>query len=310
MNQHWNACDCHGPISPWCCAAARPVSLAALGGLWPKTGVPGQSAFRRSPTTRPAKRVIFLFMHGGRRRSTRSTTSRCLRHGKPLPFASRGSYRARRATCWLRPGSSTNTAAARLGERAVSAWPRSTIWLIRSMHASNSRHGGACSNCTPAAIRCSPQHGLVDHLWPGYREHDLPGFITIAPRLRTAREQFTPSCPRPTRARRWAMPASFRSGQDSVHRGQPVNRARPAAGTRSAATDGNRPPGAPPGTRAEAHRFVRAGFACSRGFKLQDISDESRDDEAVWLGRRQDEELWSAMPDGDALPSRRAGSCR
>ena len=131
-----------------------------------------------------AKRVIFLFMHGGPSQvdtfDYKPTAQRD--HGKPIPFARPKWSRARPSTFFSPPGDLSNTARAARG--LVNYSPKSPSVRTTSVHQIHAwikpRHGGACLSCIPAPNFHPSQHGILDYLWLG-SENSMPGFLTICP---------------------------------------------------------------------------------------------------------------------------------
>ena len=95
MNAHWHACDCNRPLSRremLRTSGAGFASLARTGLLAEEAAAAGRSdpLAPRPPHFAPrAKRVIFLFMHGGPSQVDTFDYKPLLArdHGKPLPFA-------------------------------------------------------------------------------------------------------------------------------------------------------------------------------------------------------------------------------
>jgi hypothetical protein len=136
-----------------------------------------------------ARRVIFLFMHGGPSQVDTFDYKPLLRrdHGKPLPFA--------------RP----RVVSSETGNLLASPWKfrqhgQSGLWvselfphvgacsddlcLIRSLHGSNSRHGGALLELhTGSDTFVRPSVGSWIAYGLGTENQNLPGFITICPTL-------------------------------------------------------------------------------------------------------------------------------
>src|SRR5437868_3295943 len=167
----------------------------ALAGLLAETQtqavpVPADPLAPRPPHFRAkARRVIFLFMHGGPSQvDTFDYKPRLQRDdGKPLPFA--------------RP----RVVSSQTGNLLRSPWKfkqhgRSGAWVselfphlaccvddlcfIRSMHGSNSRHGGALLELhTGSDTFVRPAMGSWVAYGLGTENRDLPGFITICPTL-------------------------------------------------------------------------------------------------------------------------------
>ena len=136
-----------------------------------------------------AKRVIFLFMHGGPSQVDTFDYKPLLErdHGKPLPFAkprvvsSETGNLLRSPWKFKRHGQS--------GTWVSELFPHvarcvDDLCMINSMHGSNSRHGGALLELhTGSDTFVRPSMGSWITYGLGSENQDLPGFITICPTL-------------------------------------------------------------------------------------------------------------------------------
>ncbi len=136
-----------------------------------------------------AKRVIFLFMHGGPSQVDTFDYKPLLQrdHGKPLPFAK------------------PRVVSSQTGNLLASPWKfkqhgESGMWvselfphlskcvddlcMINSMHGSNSRHGGALLELhTGSDTFVRPSMGSWITYGLGTENQNLPGFVTVCPNL-------------------------------------------------------------------------------------------------------------------------------
>ena len=142
----------------------------------------------RSPHFAPrAKRVIFLFMHGGPSHIDLFDPKPRLDRddGKPLPLKSARLQNAKRGNLMRSPWSFK-----RYGDSGI---PMSRLWrhlpdvadelcMIHSVCETNAAHGAACMKLhtgDDALVRPSMGAGISDGL--GTDTQNLPGFITICP---------------------------------------------------------------------------------------------------------------------------------
>jgi hypothetical protein len=136
-----------------------------------------------------AKRVIFLFMHGGPSQVDTFDYKPLLErdHGKPLPFSKPRVFSSTTGNLLKSPwrfkqhGESGAWISALFPEVAKCA---DDLCIINSMHGSNSRHGGALLELhTGSDTFVRPSMGS----WIGYglgtENQDLPGYITMCPTL-------------------------------------------------------------------------------------------------------------------------------
>ncbi|MGD9646297.1 MAG: DUF1501 domain-containing protein [Pirellulales bacterium] len=136
-----------------------------------------------------AKRVIFLFMHGGPSQVDTFDYKPLLErdHGKPLPFAkprivsSQTGNLLRSPWKFARHGQSGLWASELFPHLARSI---DQLCFINSMHGSNSRHGGACLELhTGSDTFVRPSMGSWITYGLGTENQDLPGYLTVCPTL-------------------------------------------------------------------------------------------------------------------------------
>lgn len=163
------------------------LALAALLG---GTSQAGQTPFEPQPHFTPkAKRVIFLFMHGGPSHMDTFDYKPQLQKdsGKPLPFDKPKIFSAQTGNLLGSPWKFK-----RHGESG--AWVSELfphvagcvddLCIINSMYGSNSRHGGALLELhTGSDTFVRPSMGSWITYGLGSENQDLPGFITVCPTL-------------------------------------------------------------------------------------------------------------------------------
>lgn len=144
----------------------------------------------KSPHFEPrAKRIIFLFMHGGPSQVDTFDYKPLLErdHGKPLPFSKPRVFSAQTGNLLKSP-----FAFQQYGESG--AWVSDIfphvgrlvdqLCIINGMHGSNSRHGGALLELhTGSDTFVRPSMGSWITYGLGTENQDLPGFITMCPTL-------------------------------------------------------------------------------------------------------------------------------
>ena len=136
-----------------------------------------------------AKRVIFLFMHGGPSQVDTFDHKPLLErdHGKPLPFArprvvSSKTGNLLRSPFRFRKHGESGTAVSEVFPHLAGCVD--DLCMINSMHGSNSRHGGALLELhTGSDTFVRPSMGSWITYGLGTENQDLPGFITISPNL-------------------------------------------------------------------------------------------------------------------------------
>jgi hypothetical protein len=136
-----------------------------------------------------AKRVIFLFMHGGPSQVDTFDYKPLLErdHGKPLPFAKPRVFSAPTGNLLKSPfkfqqygqsGAWVSEIFPHLAQRV------DDLCIINGMHGSNSRHGGALLELhTGSDTFVRPSMGSWITYGLGTENQDLPGFITMCPTL-------------------------------------------------------------------------------------------------------------------------------
>jgi hypothetical protein len=176
--------------------------LLALAGLMQDAGVlataesaTGNPASADPLAPRPphyaprARRVIFLFMHGGPSQVDTFDPKPLLDrdHGKPLPFAkprvvSSQTGNLLRSPWKYRPYGQSGIEVSELFPHVGGVVD--DLCVINSMHGSNSRHGGALLELhTGSDTFVRPAMGSWITYGLGTENRDLPGFITICPTL-------------------------------------------------------------------------------------------------------------------------------
>jgi hypothetical protein len=134
-----------------------------------------------------AKRVIFLFMHGGPSQVDTFDPKPMLDRddGKPLPFAKPRVVSSATGNLLRSPFRFARHGAS--GIAVSELFPHlagcvDDLCVIRSMHGSNSRHGGALLELhTGSDTFVRPSMGSWITYGLGTENQDLPGFITICP---------------------------------------------------------------------------------------------------------------------------------
>jgi hypothetical protein len=195
MNAHWNDCDCHRPLTrrEMLRTSAAGFASLALGALAAQEAL---AAGRTSPLvpklphfTPKAKRVIFLFMHGGPSQVDTFDYKPLLDrdHGKPLPFAKPRVVSSETGNLLRSPWKFQQHGQS--GAWVSELFPHTAgivddLCFVRSMHGSNSRHGGALLELhTGSDTFVRPSMGSWITYGLGTENQDLPGFITVCPTL-------------------------------------------------------------------------------------------------------------------------------
>jgi hypothetical protein len=160
----------------------RPLSKRPLGG--------GDSVLPKAPHFAPrAKRVVFLFMHGGPSQVDTFDHKPLLQrdHGKPLPFAKPRVTFAETGNLlgspfrFARHGDS--------GQWVSELFPHvarcvDQLCFVKSLHGSNDAHGGALLKLhTGSDTFVRPSIGSWVLYGLGTENQDLPGFVSICPTL-------------------------------------------------------------------------------------------------------------------------------
>ncbi len=196
MNEHWNSIG--EPVM------SRRDLLRRSGGGFAALALAGLMAEearaethdRRNPLApreghfpASAKRVIFLFMHGGPSQVDTFDHKPLLErdNGKPLPFAkprvvSGKTGNLLRSPFRFRKYGESGIAVSELFPHLAGCVD--DLCVINSMHGSNSRHGGALLELhTGSDTFVRPSMGSWITYGLGTENQDLPGFITICPNL-------------------------------------------------------------------------------------------------------------------------------
>ena len=150
---------------------------------------PGPLLPKPSQFEAKAKRVIFLFMHGGPSQVDTFDYKPLLErdHGKPLPFAKPRVFSASTGNLLKSPFKFQQYGQS--GAWVSDLFPHvakhvDDLCMINGMHGSNSRHGGALLELhTGSDTFVRPSMGSWITYGLGTENQDLPGFITICPTL-------------------------------------------------------------------------------------------------------------------------------
>ncbi len=175
--------------------SAAGFGSVALAGLLAEqaaaTGAPSLSPLAPRPPhfAARAKRVIFLFMHGGPSHIDTFDYKPLLErdHGKPLPFAKPRVVSAPTGNLLKSPWRFRQYG--ECGAWVSDLFPHvggivDDLCMIHSMHGSNSRHGGALLELhTGSDTFVRPSMGSWITYGLGTENADLPGFITVCPTL-------------------------------------------------------------------------------------------------------------------------------
>lgn len=144
----------------------------------------------KSPHFRPrAQRVIFLFMHGGPSQVDTFDYKPLLQRddGKPLPFSKPRVFSSQTGHLLKSPWRFRQYGES--GAWVSELFPHvakcvDDLCIVRSMHGSNSRHGGALLELhTGSDTFVRPSMGSWITYGLGSENEDLPGYITICPTL-------------------------------------------------------------------------------------------------------------------------------
>ncbi len=164
--------------------------LALLGLLGEEASANGDPLAPRAPHFEPrAKRVIFLFMHGGPSQVDTFDYKPLLErdHGKPLPFArprvvSSETFNLLKSPWKFQQHGQSGIWVSELFPHFAKCVD--DVCMINSMHGSNSRHGGALLELhTGSDTFVRPSMGSWITYGLGSENRNLPGFITICPTL-------------------------------------------------------------------------------------------------------------------------------
>src|SRR5579863_9361531 len=196
MNAHWNATESRmiSRRELLRCSGGGFAALA-LAGLLAEESHAGEPEPRNPLAPKPphfpprAKRVIFLFMHGGPSQVDTFDYKPLLErdHGKPLPFAKPRVFSAQTGNLLKSPFKFAQHGQS--GAWVSELFPHvaacvDDMCIINSMHGSNSRHGGALLELhTGSDTFVRPCMGSWITYGLGTENQDLPGFITVCPTL-------------------------------------------------------------------------------------------------------------------------------
>ncbi len=198
MNRHWNPYG-SGRMSrrdllSTCSTGFGSVALAAMLGeeqlrAATTTGQSGASPLAVKPPhfAPKAKRVIFLFMHGGPSQVDTFDYKPLLQrdHGKPLPFArpkvvSGQTYNLLKSPWEFKQHGQSGMWVSELFPQIAKRVD--DICFIKSMWGSNSRHGGALLELhTGSDTFVRPSMGAWITYGLGSENQSMPGFVTICP---------------------------------------------------------------------------------------------------------------------------------
>ena len=166
------------------------LAFAGLAAEPARAGSASNPLAPRDPHHTPtAKRVIFLFMHGGPSQVDTFDYKPLLErdHGKPLPFAKPRVFSSATGNLLKSPWKFQQYGES--GAWVSELFPHvarhvDKMCIINSMHGSNSRHGGALLELhTGSDTFVRPSMGSWITYGLGTENQDLPGFITICPTL-------------------------------------------------------------------------------------------------------------------------------
>jgi hypothetical protein len=196
MNAHWNYTG-GSPLTRrellW--RSAVGFGGVALTALLNEAGRAGEAARNDPLAPRPphfepcAKRVIFLFMHGGPSQVDTFDYKPLLERddGKPLPFAKPRVVSSETGNLLRSPFKFTQHG--QCGRWVSELFPQlagcvDDLCFLHAIHGSNSRHGGALLELhTGSDTFVRPSIGSWITYGLGSENRDLPGFITICPTL-------------------------------------------------------------------------------------------------------------------------------
>ncbi len=196
MNAHWNYTG-GSPLTRremlW--RSAVGFGGVALTALLNEAGRAGEAARNDPLAPRPphfepcAKRVIFLFMHGGPSQVDTFDYKPLLERddGKPLPFAKPRVVSSETGNLLRSPFKFTQHG--QCGRWVSELFPQLAVCVddlcfLHAIHGSNSRHGGALLELhTGSDTFVRPSIGSWITYGLGSENRELPGFITICPTL-------------------------------------------------------------------------------------------------------------------------------
>lgn len=194
MPKHW-CYDCQRPLTRRemlrsASAGFGSLALAALfGNDLPAASTANPLAPRPPQFPATAKRVIFLFMHGGPSQVDTFDYKPLLErdHGKPLPFSKPRVFSSATGNLLKSPWQFRQYGQS--GTWVSDLFPHvaqhvDDLCMINSMCGSNSRHGGALLELhTGSDTFVRPSLGSWITYGLGTENQDLPGYITICPTL-------------------------------------------------------------------------------------------------------------------------------
>ncbi len=188
MNPHWNA-HLNKTLSrrDLLQVSSAGFGSLALAGLLGAEQPKGPLDIRAPHFPAKAKRVIFLFMHGGPSQVDTFDYKPLLKrdHGKPLPFARPKVVSSETFNLLQSPWSFKQYGQS--GAWVSSLFPEvakcvDDLCIIKSMHGSNSRHGGALLELhTGSDTFIRPSMGSWVTYGLGTENSSMPGFLTICP---------------------------------------------------------------------------------------------------------------------------------
>jgi hypothetical protein len=187
MNAHWNThLNRMLPRRELLKIASAGFGQLALAGLVGATDR-GPLAVRQPHFTPRAKRVIFLFMHGGPSQMDTFDYKPLLKrdHGKPLPFAARKVVSSETFNLLQSPWEFKQYGQS--GAWVSDLFPHLTkhvddLCFLKAMWGSNSRHGGALLELhTGSDTFVRPSMGSWVTYGLGSENQSMPGYITICP---------------------------------------------------------------------------------------------------------------------------------
>ncbi len=188
MNPHWNA-HLNKTLSrrDLLQVSSAGFGSLALAGLLGAEQPKGPLDIRSPHFPAKAKRVIFLFMHGGPSQVDTFDYKPLLKrdHGKPLPFARPKVVSSETFNLLQSPWSFKQYGQS--GAWVSSLFPEvakcvDDLCIIKSMHGSNSRHGGALLELhTGSDTFIRPSMGSWVTYGLGTENSSMPGFLTICP---------------------------------------------------------------------------------------------------------------------------------
>ena len=186
MNRHWNTHLNHTlprrDLLKLASAGFGHLALAGLVGAMDQ----GPLAVRQPHFTPKAKRVIFLFLHGGPSQMDTFDYKPLLKrdHGKPLPFAKRKVVSAETHNLLQSPWEFKQYGQS--GAWVSDLFPHLTkhvddLCFLKAMWGSNSRHGGALLELhTGSDTFVRPSMGSWITYGLGSENQSMPGYITIS----------------------------------------------------------------------------------------------------------------------------------